>query len=81
MTFLSGDTAGTRDLQEACRGWGGRKGERSIILFRLQTITTDLTANQRLDGRSLSGQRSDKYPQSNPDDGGDPEGRGPIARK
>lgn len=26
MTFLSGDTAGTRDLQEACRGWGGSKG-------------------------------------------------------
>lgn len=24
MTFLSGDTAGTRDLQEACRG--GSKG-------------------------------------------------------
>lgn len=68
MTFLSGDTAGTRDLQEAfagdlARGLKGRP--RSIILFRLQTITTDSTANQRRDG-PLSGQRSDKYLQSDP---------------
>lgn len=66
MTFLSANTAGTRDLQEAFAGAvRGRKGDRSIILFRLQTITTDSTANQRRDG-PLSGQRSDKYPQSDP---------------
>lgn len=52
-------------LAGSVAGAVGRKGDRSIILFRLQTITTDLTANQRLDG-SLSGQRSDKYPQSDP---------------